>query len=129
MPRNLRLLADSVPSWCVIGLTNRMSRCLHLRAYLRNYSEIAIALIDPCYCPGMPRATIIVDVTHPEEVTASEEWFAKWTASLTYRSEDKGCGCCVHIWDVEGAEDALLALPPGIRAWSSEWADGGASKS
>lgn len=63
----------------------------------------------------MPRATIVVDVTHPEEMAASEEWFARWTATLTYRSENQGCGCCVNIWDVEASNEALDALPANIR--------------
>jgi hypothetical protein len=40
----------------------------------------------------MPRVTIIVDVAHPEEVGSPEDWFAKWTPSLTFRSENKGVG-------------------------------------
>jgi len=65
----------------------------------------------------MPRATIIVDVNDPEDVAAFEAWFATWTTSLTYRSENEGCGCCVHIWNVEGTEEALAALPDNIKAW------------
>ena len=72
----------------------------------------------------MPRATIIVDVTHPEEVAASEEWLTKWTPNLSYRSENQGCGCCVNIWDVEGPEEALAALPSSIKG-GSEWAQRG----
>ena len=68
----------------------------------------------------MPRATIIVDVTHPEEVAASEDWFSKWTPRLTSRSENQACGCCVNIWDVEVPYGALTALPSSIKA-DSEW--------
>lgn len=77
---------------------------------------------DRAIVPEMSRATIIVDVTPPEEVTVSEAWFTKWAGSLTFRSEDEGCGCCVHIWNVEGADEALAALPPNIKGRSS-WAD------
>ena len=63
----------------------------------------------------MPRATIIVDLTHPEELAAADKWFTKWAPSLTYRSENQGCGCCVNIWDVEGPDEALAALPSSIR--------------
>lgn len=77
----------------------------------------------------MPRATLIVDVTHPEEVTASEAWFAKWTPSLTFKSENQGCGCCVNIWDVEGTEEALAALPPSIQgAPQGDWVQHGRRK-
>ena len=83
-----------------------------------------MALIDACYRLAMPRATIIVDVTHPDEVALSEDWLAKWTSSLTYRSENQGCGCCVNIWDVEGPEEALAALPSNIKG-DSEWVQRG----
>ena len=72
----------------------------------------------------MPRATIIVDLKHPEEVAASEDWLAKWKPSLTYRSENQGCGCCVNIWDVEGPEEALAALPSNLEG-DSEWVQRG----
>ena len=72
----------------------------------------------------MPRATIIVDVAHPEEIAASEEWFTKWAPSLTYRSDNQGCGCCVNIWDVEEADDAIAALPSSILGYSN-WVDEG----
>lgn len=72
----------------------------------------------------MPRATIVVDVTDPDEITACEEWFTKWTSGLTYRSENQGCGCCVNIWDVEGSDDAIAALPFTIRG-QSKWVDEG----
>jgi hypothetical protein len=72
----------------------------------------------------MPRATTIVDVAHPEEIAASEGWFTKWTTSITYRSDNQGYGCCVNIWDVEGSDDAMAALP--IIRGQSKWADEGA---
>jgi hypothetical protein len=76
----------------------------------------------------MPRATIIVEVTRPEDVAACEDWFAKWTQSLTYQSENTGCGCCVNIWDVEGSDEAIAAIPSGIQGHSS-WVDDGIRKS
>lgn len=64
-------------------------------------------VLSSCRAP----AIIIVDVTHhPEEVTASEDWLAKWTACLTVRSDNQGCGCCVNIWDMEGTNEAVPAL-------------------
>jgi hypothetical protein len=70
----------------------------------------------------MPRATVIVDVTHHEDVVASEAWFARWASALSYTSEDEGCGCCVHIWNVEGPAEALAAIPSKIKG-ESTWAD------
>lgn len=72
----------------------------------------------------MPRETIIVDVTHPEEVTASENWFVKWTPNFTFRSENQGCGCCINIWDVEGTDEAVTALPSSITG-DSDWVQHG----
>jgi len=89
-----------------------------------DWRKILIALIDPCYRLAMPRATIIVDVTHPDEVAASEDWLAKWTSSITYRSENQGCGCCVNIWDVEAPEEALAALPSNLKG-DSDWVQHG----
>jgi len=75
----------------------------------------------------MPRATIIVDVDHPDELRASEQWFAKWASMLTYRSENEGCGCCVNMWNVEGPHDAIADLPSGIKAQSA-WAEPSSEK-
>jgi len=36
--------------------------------------------------------------------------------SLTFRSENQGCGCCVNMWNVEGPDEALAALPLTIKA-------------
>jgi len=72
----------------------------------------------------VPRATIVVDVTHSEDVAACENWFARWTDSLIFRSENSGCGCCVNIWDVEGSDEAIAAIPPGIQG-HSKWVDEG----
>lgn len=93
----------------------------HLRT---NCCKIAIALTDLVLSSAHARATIIVDVTHPEEVTACEDWFAKWATSLTFRSENQGCGCCVNMWNVEGPDEALSALPLSIKG-DSEWVQHG----
>ena len=75
----------------------------------------------------MPRATIIVNVDNPEESRASEQWFAKWASTLTYHSENEGCGCCVNIWNVEGPSDALADLPLNIKG-NSDWANHASDK-
>ena len=66
------------------------------------------------------RATIVVSTDRPGEATAVEAWFAKWAARLTHRSDDQGCGCCVHVWDVEGPAEAVAELPAEVRS-ESEW--------
>lgn len=57
------------------------------------------------------RATLIVSVDEPREVAAAEAWFARWRPHLRYCSENTGCGCCVHIWDVEAPAGAVADLP------------------
>lgn len=66
------------------------------------------------------RATIIVDKDASGEAEAVEAWFARWRPQLTYCSENKGCGCCVDLWDVEGPYLAIQEIPPGQSAMS-EW--------
>ena len=66
------------------------------------------------------RATTVVSTDSPGQVDAADAWFAKWGAALSYRSENAGCGCCVHIWDVDGPAEAIAELPPEVRS-SSPW--------
>ncbi len=66
------------------------------------------------------RATIVVDADQPAQIEVVEAWFAKWGAALRHRSDDTGCGCCVHIWDVDGPEEALAELPPDVQG-ESPW--------
>jgi len=72
----------------------------------------------------MPRATIIVDVGQPAEVSAVEKWFARWAPQLSHRSENHGCGCCVDIWEVEAPAQAIAELPRESHA-GDEWTIGG----
>jgi len=61
------------------------------------------------------RATICVDRNHQDEVEAVEAWFARWRGCLTFVSENEGCGCCVDIWNVEGPDEAMAAIPGQAR--------------
>ena len=72
------------------------------------------------------RATIIADVSAPAEVAAAEQWLARWREALASCPEDLGCGCCVHIWDVDAPEAALAELPAALRA-ESDWSRAGAT--
>ena len=66
------------------------------------------------------RATIVVSTDQPSEVAAVDAWFAKWAGRLGHRSEDQGCGCCVHIWDVDGPAEGVAELPEAVRS-ESDW--------
>ncbi len=67
------------------------------------------------------RATICVSVDSDEETRSADAWFAEWRDKLNYVSDDRGCGCCVNIFDVEGPARAIDAIPSAVRS-SSEWA-------
>lgn len=68
------------------------------------------------------RATICVDVNRPDECAAVEAWFERWRDRLTYVSENRGCGCCVNTWDVDGPDEAVSELPSDVRT-VSDWSD------
>lgn len=62
----------------------------------------------------MAKVKIIVDVGNPIEARAVDDWFARWRSRPAAVSEDQGCGCCVHIWEVDGPVDALHELPKEV---------------
>jgi hypothetical protein len=70
------------------------------------------------------RATICTSSETPEDLEAFEAWLAKWKARLAFVSEDYGCGCCVHLFDIEGPREAIADLPKHIRS-SSSWEQSG----
>ncbi len=55
---------------------------------------------------------IVVDQL--DECDASEAWLRKWWPQLSFVSESRGCGCCIHIWDIECPDEAIPELPPDI---------------
>ena len=59
----------------------------------------------------MPKATIIIDVGCPEEVEVLERWLETWEPHLDSLSQNLGCGCCVHEFNVEASQEALAELP------------------
>jgi hypothetical protein len=62
----------------------------------------------------MPKVSITVQVDYPDEMAAVDAWFARWRSALTHESEDYGCGCCVHIWQLEGPAEAIAELPSAV---------------
>ena len=62
------------------------------------------------------KATICVDIESDDEMREVDNWFLTWRDKLTSVSEDKGCGCCVRIWDVEGPPEAIAAIPPATKS-------------
>lgn len=71
----------------------------------------------------MTRATLCVSVDEPAQVEAAERWFAAHRGELDFLSINYGCGCCVDLYDLEGAEAVLAAIPADLRI-SSDWTRG-----
>ncbi len=66
---------------------------------------------------------VSANTERPDEVRAAEGWLTEHRAALTFVSDDEGCGCCVHLWRVEGPADVIATLPPSIRA-DGDWVRG-----
>lgn len=64
------------------------------------------------------KATILASTDEPEEVAAARAFLEQWRGQLHFVSEDQGCGCCVHIWEVEGPAEVVARIPARIRTWS-----------
>src|SRR4051794_19867316 len=88
----------------------------------RDYADRSAIAADPLqYDDGlMPRETICIVVDEPSAVDAGEKWLAANRDKLEFVSDDYGCGCCVHLYDVEGPADVLATLPDSIRG-CSDW--------
>ena len=68
------------------------------------------------------RATVCISLDSDDEVRAWREWLSEWREQLSYLSDNTGCGCCVDMFNLEGPQVAVDAIPPSIRA-ASEWSD------
>ena len=70
------------------------------------------------------RASVCVSSDSPEEEVAFAAWLERWKEKMSFISEDYGCGCCVHQFDLEGPSEAVAALPEKIRAMT-DWSEKG----
>jgi hypothetical protein len=66
------------------------------------------------------RATLLVDVGEPADVEQAEAWLERVRYTLSFVSDQKGCGCCVLMWDVEGPTELLTTLPERLSC-DSTW--------
>jgi hypothetical protein len=71
--------------------------------------------------PGPRRATVCAQVDRPDDVWAAQLWLESHRASLTFVSDDEGCGCCIHSWRIEGPAEVVQTLPPEISATTPQW--------
>lgn len=69
------------------------------------------------------RATIIANSDVASEVDDATKWLENWREKLAHISEDEGCGCCVHIWNVEGPEEVIRTIPLHLKGYS-DWSTG-----
>ncbi|WP_376100027.1 hypothetical protein ACE7GA_13045 [Roseomonas sp. CCTCC AB2023176] len=60
------------------------------------------------------RVTLIAALDYPGEAEFAEDWIAANRARLSHVSAQKGCGCCVLIWDIEGPDAVIATLPPDL---------------
>ena len=55
----------------------------------------------------MAQLEIILAADAPKEMQAFELWIEQWRSQLSHISPNRGCGCCVDIFEVEGTEESL----------------------
>ena len=59
----------------------------------------------------MPEFTICASLDAPGERELLNSWLDRWRGRLLALSENRGCGCCVDIFEVTGPEEAMKELP------------------
>jgi hypothetical protein len=62
----------------------------------------------------MTTGVMIIEVDSNEQRESAARWFEAWLPRLSYVSKNQGCGCCVDIYEVEGDDDAIAAIPPAL---------------
>lgn len=62
----------------------------------------------------LAHTTVRVTIDNEREVLAVNAWLGRWGPRLRL-SDNRGCGCCVDIWDVQGPRQALDDLPASLR--------------
>ncbi len=61
----------------------------------------------------MKKELFIVEVKNNNQ-DVLYDWIDRNRDQLTYVSEEKGCGCCVSIFEIEGDEEILTTFPRKI---------------
>ncbi len=78
----------------------------------------------PCISPELRRATVCFRTESIEEKVEFTTWLTAWKKKMTLVSSDHGCGCCIHLFDLEGPADAIDAIPTCLLA-ATQWAEKG----
>lgn len=69
------------------------------------------------------RATVCFWADSIEEKVEFNAWQTAWQRKMTFVSHDYGCGCYIHLFDLEGPKEAVDALPPNlltVSVWTEE---------
>ena len=74
---------------------------------------------NPCTAIVMERATVCFCADSIEEKVEFNAWQIAWQRKMTFVSHDYGCGCCIHLFDLEGPKEAVDAIPPNLRTVSA----------
>jgi hypothetical protein len=74
--------------------------------------------------PEHQRATVCLWSESIEEKVEFTTWLNVWKKKLSFVSPDYGCGCCIHLFDLEGPEEAIHALPEQLLTVSN-WTERG----
>ncbi len=73
----------------------------------------------------MARLTILLavdDETHEEDLKLFDNWKESHADQISFIGENEGCGCCVHIWNVECADELVSLLPHHFLS-HSDWSN------
>lgn len=73
--------------------------------------------------PELRRTTVCFRADSIEAKVDYTTWLNAWKSKMTFISRDRGCGCCIHMFDLEGASEALEALPETLLSllkWKDE---------
>ena len=70
------------------------------------------------------RATVCLWSESIEEKVEFTTWLNVWKKKMTLVSPDYGCGCCIHLFDLEGPKEAIDAIPESLLT-VSEWTERG----
>jgi hypothetical protein len=74
--------------------------------------------------PEHQRATVCLWSESIEEKVEFTTWLNVWKKKLSFVSPDYGCGCCIHLFDLEGPAEAIDALPEQLLT-VSDWTERG----
>lgn len=64
--------------------------------------------------------TICIDSSEIEQEPYDhvQKWFSENSDSIFFKTDDEGCGCCIHMWDVECSQEAADQLPEEYKAYT-----------